>query len=571
MCRQSRLRSPLARLRRSATDEGFSLVEVLVALLIFGIVAVTALGLLLSALTASNSARLHGVAKNLGQERLEGMRNLPFHIAATVSTAPDLLDTYYTSTSTAAASTSATGFVAAGGARDVAKGDPATGPFFRRVFAEGSIPGYPRFAQRVTAQFMQDDTVVLPNPVFVSTSTGLTGLPPSTTLAVRVTMLWKDRDRSKASTVYSQIAEAASKAPLVTLQARLAMLKFSGILPGNRELVAEAGSLNLDGSLSNSTSASAVAQGTFASIASGLREDGAKRTAAAPPSTGAALSDSAGPKSLPDAGSAVAELSNSAVVDVAASALDGQPGAGSSGTPVSARLLGGGGFGDSSLVFGVGNAPDTTSRLGLLSQAVRLQVPSCGGGCVALQGNGYLASAGGGSHYATAGLSGTMGGTVAVFPTLQSPGGVLQVTLSSFSAVCDSRAGSSPAASASLTFAGTVKYRTYDPVLGYSYSAPISISSSASTDPLAAVPLDTTKVGLAADGTTLYLGDYVQSWSSLTSGVITGARQLASNGSSVSIALPGVLTIASKPLRIEPESTVGLQIASASCVAGDVR
>lgn len=545
-------------------------------MVVFALVAVTALGFLTTALSATSVARLEGVAKNLGQERLEAMRNLPFHIAATVSTAPDLLDTYYTSTSTPAPSTSSSGYVSSTGARDTSQGDPATGAFYRRVFAAGSVPGYPAFAERVSTQFMKDASAALADTAFISTSTALDGLPPSTTVSVRVTMMWQANGRSKTSTVYSQIAEAASKPPLVTLQARLEMVRFSGLLPSNRELVVDAGSLSLDGSLSSSTSASAVALGTSSSIAGASRSDGAKATSIAPPSVTTALSDGQGPKQLNDGADRVVELSNSAVSGVAASALDGQPGAGTSAAQVVSQLQGAGGFGSPDLTLGVSNRPDTTTRLGLLGAGVQLKSPSCGGGCTAVEGKGYLASVGGASHSATAAMTGRVNGTFSLFPTLQSPEGILKVTLASFTASCDSRAGSSPAASAAMTFAGTVAHRTYDPTVTdpaarYGYSTPVAISSGSSTDPLAAINLGTTLVGVTGNGLPLVLGDYVQSWSSLTSGAITAGKQLAANGSSVSLAMPGVLTVASKPLRAEPESTVGLQLGVASCVAGDVR
>jgi type II secretory pathway pseudopilin PulG len=285
----------------------------MVAMLIFAIVAMTALSLIVSALSATARARTEGVAKNLGQERLETMRNLPYSVSASVSTSvQDLLDIYYTSTSTAAPNTASTGYVSATGARDVSKGDPASGAFFRRIIADADIDGFARFSQRVTAQFMKDQSTVLPPTTFISSSTSTDGLPPASTIAVTVTTLWEANGKPQRFTVYSQIAEATNKPPLVTLQARLSTLRFSGVLPNARELVAEAGVVNLDGSLSNSTSASAVAQGGMAAIANGARVDGAKESLAAPPD--ATKSDvSAGVRTLTDGSSTVAQLSNSSL------------------------------------------------------------------------------------------------------------------------------------------------------------------------------------------------------------------------------------------------------------------
>lgn len=579
MSRQTERARGLGAFRNDAEDNGFSLIEVMVAMLIFAIVAVTGLSLIVSALSATSRARTEGVAKNLGQERLEAMRNLPYTVSASVSTAvEDLLDIYYTSTSTPAPNTASSGYVSNVGARDVSKGDPATGAFFRRVLADADIDGFGGFTQRVTAQFMQNETTVLPPTTFVSSSTSTDGLPPASTIAVNVTTLWESGGKPQRFTVYSQIAEATSKPPLVTLQARLATLRFSGILPAVRELVAEAGVVNLDGSLSNSTSASAVAQGGVAAIANGARIDGAKDSHTAPPELTGPRSTSGGVRTLPDSSfpSAVAQLSTSLVSGMSVGASNGMPRVGTDTVPVSASLLGGG-FGTTGLVFSASNAPTTTSRLGLLGDFVQVLDPACGGSCVAVQGRGQLASTTGATHSATAKLGGNVSGTIAVLPTTTSTEGLLKVRLTSFSMTCDSRAGTSPAASASLDYAGTVSYRTYDPtrVPAYDYSAPIAISSSSTSDPLAAISLLSAPggavVGVDATGVPLYLGDYIQSWSSLTAPAIDTAKQLASNGSSVSLSLPGVFTVTSKALRTEAESTAGLQIAAASCVAGDIR
>ncbi len=580
MSRQTERARSLRVFRRDAEDSGFSLVEVMVAMLIFAIVAMTGLSLIVSALSATSRARTEAVAKNLGQERLEAMRNLPYAVSASVSTAvEDLLDIYYTGTTMSAPNTSSSGYVSDTGARNVAQGDPATGAFFRRILADADIEGFRGFSQRVTAQFMKDQSTVLPPTTFISSSTSTDGLPPASTIAVTVTTLWEANGKPQRFTIYSQIAETTNKPPLVTLQARLSTLRFSGVLPSARELVAEAGVVNLDGSLSNSTSASAVAQGGVATIANGARIDGAKDSHTAPPELASRPDVSAGVKTLPDSSfpSAVAQLSTSSVSGMSVGAANGMPRVGTNTLPVSASLRGGG-FGSTGLVFSASNAPTTTSRLGLMGDFAQVLDPACSGSCLAVEGRGQLASTTGATHSATAKLGGNVSGTIAVLPTATSPDGLLKVTLTSFSMTCDSRAGTAPAASASLSYAGTVSYRTYDPTqvpAVYGYSAPIAISSSSTSDPLASISLQSAPggalVGVDTTGLPLYLGDYIQSWSSLTAGAIDTAKQLASNGSSVSLSLPGVFTVTSKALRTEPESTAGLQVAAASCVAGDIR
>lgn len=533
-------------------------------MLIFAIVAVASLGFITTSLTATALSRTETVAKNLNQERLERMRNLPYFQHANVSTVPDLLDTYYTSTSASAASTASDGFVATGGARDTAKGDPAAGPFYRRVFA---APGPLGFTQRVTAQFMADATTVMPAPVFVSTSTGPIGLPPSPTVSVRVTSLWSAPDgKQRRFTLESQIADAAAKFPLVTLQARLSMLRVAGVLPGPQELLAEAGVLNLDGSLSTTAVSSAKAQGAFASVADGPREDGANGSVAAPPSKSLTVA-SVGAKSLITT-SEVAAFSGTSVTNLAVSSDAGQPAAGTAATRINA-VLQGNGLGNG--YFRASNRPDTTSRLGLTGPAVIATDAGCGASCNAVRASGHVTSLGGASHSATAGLTGSVKGTVALLPTVTAPEGLIQLTLSSFSLSCISAAASSPPGSVTLEYAGTLTHRTYDPLTkAYGYRTPIAISSTNSSDPLADVDLQTI-VGVDAAGSILRLADYVQSWSSLSSTAITGFTVLAGNGTAASINVPGIFTFDSKPLRAEADSSVGVQLGAASCVAGDIR
>jgi hypothetical protein len=536
----------------------------MIAMLIFAVIAVASLGFVTTSLTATALSRTETVAKNLNQERLERMRNLPYFQHANVSSVPDLLDTYYTSSSAPAGSTASDGFVAAAGARDTAKGDPAAGPFYRRVF-QG--PGPVGFTQRVTAQFMSAAITVMPAPVFVSTSTGPTGLPPSPTISVRVTTLWSAPDgRQRRFIVESQIADAAAKFPLVTLQARLSMLRVAGVLPGPQELLSEAGVLSLDGSLSTTAVASAKAQGVFASVANGPREDGANGSVSAPPSTTLSVA-SVGPKTLIST-SEVAAFSGTSVTALAVSSDGGQPVAGTETTPVNA-ILQGNGLGNG--YFRASNRPDTTSRLGLIGPAVVATETGCGASCAAVRASGHVTSVGGASHSATAGLTGAVKGTVALLPTATAPDGLIQLTLSSFSLSCVSAAGASPPGKVILSYAGTLTHRTYDPTtLIYGYRAPITISSTNVSDPLATVDLQTI-VGVDAAGSVLRLADYVQSWSSLSSTAVNGFTVLAGNGTAASINVPGVFTFDSKPLRPEPDSTVGVQLGAASCLAGDIR
>lgn len=554
----------MARLREQSGDDGFSLVEIMAAMLVFAVVAVASLALVMTSMSATALARTDAVAKNLNQELLESMRNLPYFVHANVSTVPDLLDTYYTTTASPATATDTSGFVAAAGARDTSKGDPAAGPFYRRVL--GPPAGYAGFTRRVTAQFMRDGTTVIASPVFSSTATDATGLPPSSTISVRVTIVWTSGSNGQQFTVESQITDAAVNTPLVTLQGRMSLVRFTGLLPDSRELVAEAGVLNLDGSLSATTVASAVVQSGHATVANGGRVDGAAGTLAAPPTASVSVPP-VGPQTLVD-GAELASFSGSNVAGLGVSTDGGRPAAGTATTPVAAVLNGVGLGGD---YFRATNLPSDNTRLGLLAgPVVRAGSSTCGSSCEAVKATGTLLTTGGASHSATATLGGVVEGTIALLPTTTSPEGLVKLTLSNVSVVCRSDAAAIPRGSVAVDYSGTVSHRTYDPAVGYGYSAPVAISSANSTDPLAAIDLQTL-VGEDSSGAALRLSDYIQSWSSLTATAVTGATVIAANGTAASIGVPGVFTFTSKPLRSDLLSTVGLQLGAASCTASDIR
>ncbi|MCA1722603.1 MAG: prepilin-type N-terminal cleavage/methylation domain-containing protein, partial [Actinobacteria bacterium] len=485
-----------------AQDGGFTLIEVLVALVIFAIVALASMGFLLTSAAATAAGRMDTTAKNLTQQKLESMRNLPFSIADTSDASnpqngQDLLDTYYrgTSTSNTAASTSVTGYSAT--ARDTAAGDPATGPFYRCIAdvsvtpdlcRSDSLKGYTEYRQRVVTQFLATDGSVMPAPAFVASSTGIDGRPPSPTIGVTVTTSWTSRGKTKRFSMYSQITDGLPTPPLVTTQARMTALRFSGILPGLRELQLEAGTVGVDGSLSSSITASASGTGAFASIANGLRSDGAYGTAVAPADVAGSGSNS-GPQTLSDGPNVVSSFGNSSTAGVGAATSTGQPQSGSASNPVTATLLS---SGAGTRAASLDALPDRTTRLQLAAApALVLESPACGA-CQATQGKGYATAVGGASHSATAAASSSLDGVVAVLPTTFAPLGLVRVTAGTMNLTCISRAGSSPQASASATYSLTLQYWRRDASGTYGYSPGVILTATAASDLLASIPLATT-------------------------------------------------------------------------------
>ena len=76
-------------------DEGFSLIEIIVALGIFSVVLVALLPQLIVGIQATGTARIVTQAKGISQGQLERMRHLPFHIAPAAGDFVDVLDYYY--------------------------------------------------------------------------------------------------------------------------------------------------------------------------------------------------------------------------------------------------------------------------------------------------------------------------------------------------------------------------------------------------------------------------------------------------------------------------------------------
>src|SRR6478672_5041482 len=147
-------------------EDGFTLVEVMVAFLIIAIIAAAGTSLTVRGLRATLEAKQVGQAKNLVNEQVEKMRGLPFFVAYTTSPARvDVLDSFYPDM---AAPTSApicsadattwvsnkaawTGYVAAGAARCAF--EPTAGAFYRAV-VDPAVGGSTPTAVVVSTQFL---------------------------------------------------------------------------------------------------------------------------------------------------------------------------------------------------------------------------------------------------------------------------------------------------------------------------------------------------------------------------------------------------------------------------------
>ncbi len=92
---------------RGGSDQGFSLVEVLAAMSVFGIITLGTVPLVLTSLKGAALSRSYTVGKNLAVQAMERARGLPYYVDfptqkayASDTGAPrkvDLLDMYYPS------------------------------------------------------------------------------------------------------------------------------------------------------------------------------------------------------------------------------------------------------------------------------------------------------------------------------------------------------------------------------------------------------------------------------------------------------------------------------------------
>lgn len=544
-------------------EAGFTLVEILVSLTLFSVIAAAAAGMLVTGLRTSLVSKLDTGAKNLGQERVEIMRNLPFHIprdpAATTPDSHDLLDIYFRNL-TAAPNDKATGFVGACGTETTvcagrASWDPKSGSFYRYVI--DPVPGHPKYRQYVSTQFLNENRVPLaPASTYDSQVSGADS-GPSQFVGVTVTTFWTAGKLSKSFTLETLISAGRPAASRVTLQARGAALKLTGNVDAARLLTLETAVVNLDGALAVGASSAAQAAGARASITNSGSFDASLDSLQSPPNP-APVNKSESAKSLVDSSVTVAHVGNTEIRDLAPTVTGGLPAVGSQATPVIARVQPHG-AGAVPLRFSPLPAPNSH----LMIDTTRPLVWSDPGSNVAVaESRGYLTSTAGVSHAATASVTGSTL-TVAMFPTTFAPSGVVQLSLNAAALTCTTNGTTG---SATLTYGATLSYWN-----GTGYTT-LALDHGQGTSPLDSVNLPATQVGVDSFGTPIYLSEYVSSWSSATTATIAGGRTVDTDSNRVEAAYEGLVKITSAPMRDgDASSTVGLLAGNLTCIAEDNR
>jgi prepilin-type N-terminal cleavage/methylation domain-containing protein len=560
--------------RRPDADGGFSLIEILVAITLLGLLGAAIVPLLITGLRASVIAKLDTGAKNLSQQRFELMRNLPFRIAydPAISTGVDMLDTYYPDLTPPSGGFTTPGYVTTQARRP---GEPTTGAFYRSKFVQ--TLGSTNYTEYVASQFLTPDTtpkVAVTPPAGYSTTT-INDRAPSTLIGVTVVTEWVYGTKSKRLTVYTEISDVAPGPPLVSLQARASALRIAstvGLGVDQTDLLLESGVLNIDGGLSSGANAASSATGGFASSTPGVRINGASLSRNAPPDAAAASASDPNSHDLTWQGDLVARVPRSSVDSVAAKTSFGEPIVGTSTTPIKSTSLG-------TWDMRFTNMPNIdNAKFGFDPSSYYIARQPAGASTQQAQSTGYAGSVGGTAHSASVALTASTS-VVEVLQTQFAPSGLVQMELTNSSLTCASNgttASSAPAYNARIRFL-TYTYNALLPTssANYAWSAWTALSSAQVSDPLATVNLTPGVGGVPVgywNGQIRYLGEYVQGVSSLTAGGLTAATVASPDGNRMEARPSALVNLSTVPMRSgEPLSAVNVGLGVLSCVAEDNR
>jgi type II secretory pathway pseudopilin PulG len=581
-------------------DAGFSLVEIIVSLGVLMIVVATLLPQLVSGIRAVGTARMVTQAKGVAQGELERMRNLPFHISPAAGDYRDVLDYHYRDLVTPSLTPTCTtadgsytdpqsgwaGYVPDGGAR--CDYEPATGAFYRTVRQVPATTGSSAFTVVVSTQFLSGATP--PQPVTPTegydSQSDEDARPPSTQLGATATALYAERGTLRPVSLYTQIADQPVSRNRVNAEVNVAALEVGSVTVNDGAASLSAGLLNLVGTLTYASTATANLTAASGGLATGEQGTGASAALAAPATTTA--STVTGVAGALSSGCDIACWGGTRLDLAELSADDGLPRAGSVTAPMQSLLTDAANGGVS-----FGNTPGGgyRTRLRLAPPLVRLDqdaTPVASGissGCAPgatgvpsyLTASGYLRTTDveDATEPATVEACGVArSASMSLFPTSFAPRGVVLVELRHASARCLVQ-GTDHAASVGHDFEAVVSYwdakgpGTEDDA----YTEAATIVPGMTTDPLTAVSLDTVvREGVQASDD-LVLGDYIESWASLTADKVIATQ----TAGTAEVNLPGVVTVASAPVRNSTDGTpdetsvVSLALGAVRCSAEDAR
>ncbi len=573
----------------AARDAGFTLIEVLVCLGILGVIAAAVVPQLITGLRSNDVAKVFSQAKGVAQSQTEEMRNLPFYVAPEAGDYLDVLDRYYrgvaadlaaptvscgTRGSWTVPTASWSGYVAPSGSK--CSWEPAA-PFYRNVQLKGD------FAVVTDTRFLSDSTppVAVTAPVDYDSRVTGKAKPPASQLGVTVTVLPRTGTIDTPVRSTTQIGRSDRSVTRVRSSVDVAAVQMGTTTVDKAPLSVSSGLVNLVGSLSSTSDASASLSAALTGLGTGTQAGGAAATAASPPTT-TVNPATALPGSLDVSCSLACWATSQVAKAFTVSSASGLPNVGSPTAPAQVKLLSTPSGLSNGLTLRAGVGAVYRPELGLtaLTQGLARLSPvglvsdDVSSGCTVAGSSLLVRSAAAGwltttspgapsdpSRVTACGTAAA--GPVSVLPTVAAPDGIVRVTLQRASARCEV-AGTAHTASTTYDYAATVEYWN-----GLSYTT-VPIVKGASNDPLAAINLATTSVGGGK-----VLGDYVSSWSSATTASVTSSTSAGAS----SVRIPGVVNVVTVPVRAlsataagpDPESSVGLSVGNVACSALDAR
>ena len=315
---------------KSRPDEGFSLVEILVALSVLAVIALAMLPLLLTSVKATVKVKLETQAKNLSQLRIERMRGLTFHVDRQNGPFLDLLDLYYTNanttTQTRTDGTTGNWVADAGGV-----GGAPVGPAY--LVTVPALDGAAEFSQKVYTQFLRTTATRATVPTTYDSQTVGQDSPPAQLVSVTVLTSWSRGGTNGKLRTYTEIADESSSTAFITSQAQALALRVTSTSADQAQtLVGQAGQAKADGSLTTGSVAGVQGEAASAELLGGARILGAVADASAPgsgatanPVGTAGTSAAEGVQQLGTSGCGWVSFGKSRVTDATATTAAGYP------------------------------------------------------------------------------------------------------------------------------------------------------------------------------------------------------------------------------------------------------
>lgn len=520
------------------------MIEVIISMVILGVVIASITPLLISGLRASRTAQLNTQARALGQERIERMRNLPYHVARANGQYLDVLDIYFRDIQPTAGNA---------GANDPCSKREYGAGVYRCTITNLGAP-YQAFTQVVTARFLNSERTLLTPPSFYNSQNAGVDAPVSNLLGVDVRTSWLSGGKTHAYTVRSQIVNAVAGETVLEGKLRIRALSITSNTASGDLAQLQVGLLSLNGDVASGSSADLGAVTAIANMASGQSISGAQQTLSAPPAAvGTSPADSNG--HTLDASCLTLCFGQTAVTgDQNVNVTGGAPLVSSSTNPVTVSLRRTGGNQYHGYSYSNATTTDVDPSLDIQGPMV-----SAGGGATVdvANGWGYLDANGTGST-ALVDKGGFRLNRLELFPTSFAPEGVVQLWIDDAWLSCSS-GGSSGAVNAS--WSGYV--RVWNGATNAYVSYPVKNGGIALPDPSTVQVLPSGPTGAPR-----MLSSWVSAWTGLTS-----TSEISKGAGRRAVGVVGsVVSILTVPTRAgDPTSALNVSVGSMSCVAEDGR